>query len=64
MLGRWVARAFVYAAAATARREGHVETLSQSSKRPELLADEISSVPGVPLRKSHIGPVLRNAPSS
>ena len=42
-LGRWVARAFVYAAAATARREGHVETLSQSSKRPELFADEISS---------------------
>jgi len=33
ILGRWIARAFVYAAAATARRDGHVETLGQSSKR-------------------------------
>jgi iron complex outermembrane receptor protein len=53
ILGRWVTRAFVYAAAATARREQQVETFSQSSKRPELLADEIPGVPGAPLRKSH-----------
>ena len=33
ILGRWIARAFVYAAAATAIRKGHVETLGQSSKR-------------------------------
>ena len=33
VLGRWVARAFVCAAAAAARREGHVEPLSQSSDR-------------------------------
>jgi len=53
ILGRWVARAFVHAAGAAARREGHVWTPSQSSERPELLADEISCVPDVPLRKSH-----------
>jgi hypothetical protein len=37
ILGRWIARAFVYAAAATARREGHVETLGQSSSEPDFL---------------------------
>jgi hypothetical protein len=52
ILGRRVARAFVYAAAATARREGHVEILNQSSQRPKLSADEISSNPGLLLRKS------------
>ena len=57
-----VARAFVYAAAATARREGHVEILSQSSRRSELLADEISSVPGVPLRKHIHGRVQAGIP--
>jgi len=36
ILGRWIARAFVYAAAATAKREGHFETLGQSSSEPVL----------------------------
>jgi hypothetical protein len=36
ILGRWIARAFVHAAAATAKRDGHVETLGQSSSAPEI----------------------------
>jgi hypothetical protein len=36
ILGRWIARAFVYAATATARREWHVETFAKLGGAPEL----------------------------
>ena len=41
ILGRWIARAFVYAAAATARRDGTWKLSGSQASEPELLADEV-----------------------